>query len=208
MRQQKTIEDKGQVHTLEGFAASVLVLFALFYAIQTVGVTPTSSSTASQEVESQLEQISQDTLAQAKSSGRLKQAILNWSVRDAEWNESSKLGYYRGISPPGEFGYVLRSLFSDRGRAYNIYISYETASGDIKQKRFVYNGDPTDNAVAASQVLVIRRGDRLGEDGKRIGNLTASEEPPFPGINVGSGSPIRQHGVYNILRVKLVVWRI
>jgi len=55
--------DKAQAHTLEGFVAGVIVLLALVIAIQSVSVTPTSSSTASQEVETRQYYLADDVLS-------------------------------------------------------------------------------------------------------------------------------------------------
>ena len=53
-------DDKAQLHTLEGVAASVILLIVIIYAIDATSMTPLTASTSSVHVESELQTLGQD----------------------------------------------------------------------------------------------------------------------------------------------------
>lgn len=187
---------RAQMHTLEGVAAALLVIMASFYATQSITITPTSSSTASKEAESQIRQTAEDLLAQAWANGDLKDAVLNWSTTGNEFNGTGTSVYYRGEEPPGDFGESLDALFGDEGVAYNIDLRYKQFNNTgVNTQTFLDNGEPTDNAVTARQMVVIHEDDVLG-DGTEVNGSN------YPVDNIG-----RNKGLYNVVEVRLTVWR-
>lgn len=190
---------RAQMHTLEGVAAALLVIVASFYATQSITITPTSSSTASKEAESQIRQTAEDVLAQAWANGDLKDAVLNWSTTQNQFRGTGASVYYRGKAPPGDFGDSLKSLFGDEGVAYNIDLRYKqsesgNATGTATQI-YLDNGEPTDNAVTARQFVVLHEDDVLGDG-------TVVNGSNYPVDNIG-----RNKGLYNVVEVRLTVWR-
>lgn len=197
------MNDKGQIHTLEGVAATLLVIFATLYAVQASAVTPTSSSTASQEIEMQIQRMGEDILKQANTDRvgmnhtPLKTAVLNWNTSSGKFEGAESRFYYRGRAPPGVLGETLNKTLSDKGIAYNIDIVYNRASEGTHVFPFVDNGDPSDNAVVARQVLLLYDDDTLG-DGTQ---LVKDDTYRIPDMSPNTG-------LYNVVVVRITLWRI
>lgn len=187
-------ETKAQLHTLEGLAASILVVLGLVFASQAVAVTSTSSTTSSEDVEAQYDQLAQDLLTQAKSSGALRDAVLNWNDERRRFSASQGQYYYQGESPPGEFGRLLDRAVMGNNLAYNVELVYQ--SGDSSATvPLVDNGEPSTNSVTASEVIVLNENDRL-PDGTMLVDSTT-----YPMDNM------ENEAMYNIVNVRLTIWR-
>lgn len=187
-------ETKAQLHTLEGLAASILVVLGLVFASQAVAVTSTSSTTSSEDVEAQYDQLAQDLLTQAKSSGALRDAVLNWNDERRRFRASQGQYYYQGESPPGEFGRLLDRAVMGNNLAYNVELVYQ--SGDSSATvPLVDNGEPSTNSVTASEVIVLNENDRL-PDGTMLVDSTT-----YPMDNM------ENEAMYNIVNVRLTIWR-
>lgn len=187
--------ERGQVHTIEGFFAGMLIILATLYAVEAVGITSTSASTASPEIESELSRTADSILTQANSNGNLKETVLRWNSSDGEFYGAGEEFYYKGVAPPGDFGETLEWTLASQGIAYNIDLAYESTDGEITTVPLVDNGQPSDNAVVARELVVLYSTDRLW-DGRRI------DRSNHPVADL-SGS-----GLYNVVEVRLVVWRI
>jgi len=59
----RTTDDRAQAHTLEAFAAAILLVAALTFALQATAVTPLSASTSNQHIENQQRAVATDLLA-------------------------------------------------------------------------------------------------------------------------------------------------
>jgi hypothetical protein len=155
---------KAQMHTLEGIAAAFIIIAAAFYATQSIAITPTSSSTASKQAQAELQEVSADILTQSKSNGNLREALLDWEETQNRFT-GAEVRNYQGNPPPNGFGDTLNGTLDRRGIAYNIELHYSvpnstdaTASSSVT---YLENGEPTDNAVVASETVVLRDDDKI-----------------------------------------------
>jgi hypothetical protein len=185
---------EAQLHTLEGLAASILVVLGLVFASQAVAVTSTSSTTSSEDIEAQYDQLAQDLLTQAKSSGALQDAVLNWNENERRFVGTEDLYYYQGESPPGRFGRTLDRVVMGNNLAYNVELVYQS-EGSTLSVPLVDNGEPSANSVTANEVIVLNENDRLAE-----GTLL-TDSTSYPMDNMDN------EAMYNIVNVRLTVWR-
>lgn len=188
----------GQIHTLEGFTAAFIILFAMLFAFQSVSVTPTSSSTASQQVETNNYVLADDVMATAAESGALKDAVLDWDDDDRSYN-GTPLDRYQGRNPAGEFGDMLNELFFSQGLAYNIDIY----CGGGRTKPFVERGEPSRHAITASQSIVLHDNDTLthpDHDDTELWEADGFQSRICPQASEDSN-------LYNVMEVEITVWR-
>lgn len=158
--------DRGQAFTLEGFIASIVVLTAILFALQSVVITPTTTGAVDQEVQSDLRTQTQDALRVSAHNGTQN---LTWWVRF--WNTSDTAVTYAGATGPSigygseepfylndsMFGHVLNQSFTQRGRVYNVIVEYRNATNpnESEQLRVVYRGVPSDNAVVTTYTVAL-----------------------------------------------------
>lgn len=191
----RNIEDEGQIHTLEGFTAAFIVLFALLFTMQAISITPTSSSTASQEVEKHNYKMAGDILDASKANGDLRDALLNWDNESGEFSGSVPgVVYYGGISngAPGGFGDAL-DILREQGIAYNIEVVCSDNSVYL-----VRNGEPSLNSVTARTSIQLFDHNEL-RDGTELGEV----DEIFGGCeNVDEDGEL-----YNVVEVRLIAWR-
>ncbi|MDY6779655.1 MAG: hypothetical protein SV760_03740, partial [Halobacteria archaeon] len=127
---------KAQLHTLEGLSAALIIVLSVIYSTQAIAVTSTSSTTSSEEIEAQYDRVANDILAQAKSRGTLKEALLNWNSFKARWRGTEFSRYYQARSPPGQFGRTLNMTLFQNHLVYNIDIAYQEGN-ELVSKKFV-----------------------------------------------------------------------
>jgi len=189
--------NRGQAHTLEGTIASLLLLVSLLVAFQATAVTPLTASTSSQHIENQLSNSARGVLSTAEADGELKPAVLYWNESASSFHNTPSNGFYTNDPPDNEFGRMLNATFDSRGIAYNVYLAY---NGSENQVRYVYRGQPSDNAVSVSRTVVLFDSDRLRTDiggtDRTVGNASSFYAPDVGG------------NVYNVVTVRVVVWRI
>jgi hypothetical protein len=195
MREERTRkQEKAQLHTLEGLAASILVVLGLVFASEAVAVTSTSATSSSEDIEAQYEQLAQDLLTQAKTSGSLKQSVLSWDESQRRFRGTDEAYYYEGESPPGRFGNTLDRVVMGNNLAYNIELVYQS-EGSTLTLPFVDNGEPSTNSVTVSEVVVLSENDRLPD------GTTLADSSTYPMENM------ENEAMYNIVNVRLTVWR-
>lgn len=192
--------------TLEAVTAAILLLTAVGFALQMTSVTPLSASTSSQHLENQLQSTGEGVLASGENTGALKDAVLYWDGDDAAFHKTDDgVSYYRRGAIPNRFGEILNESYGERNIAYNIYIYYQTKSGDEVSQRLVKQGQPSDHAVSASRTLVLTDDDRLRKPDGSLGAQLNSTNFFAPDVGVEAGGD-RQY--FNILRVEVIAWRI
>jgi hypothetical protein len=195
MRQERTRkQQKAQLHTLEGLAASILVVLGLVFASEAVAITSTSATTSSEDIEAQYEQLAQDLLTQAKISGSLKRSVLSWDESQRRFRGTDEAYYYEGQSPPGRFGNTLDRVVMGNNLAYNIELVYQS-EGSTLTLPFVDNGEPSTNSVTVSEVVVLSENDKLSD------GPTLADSSTYPMENM------ENEAMYNIVNVRLTVWR-
>lgn len=204
------------MHTLEGLSAAMIVIIAAFYASQAIAIAPTSSSSASKAAEGELQQVGEDVLAQAYSNGDLKKALLYWNDDQNRFKDAGNARYYTGNPPTNtSFGQALNRTFDERGVAYNIDLHYlpvnerlynDSNNATIENTpntRYLVNGEPTDNAVVASQKIVLRHEYTLNDSSTML-NQTSTY--PISGFINETNTEYREH-MYNVVEVRMILWR-
>jgi len=199
---------RGQAHTLEATIASLLLLSAIIFALQMTAVTPLSASTSSQHIENQQRSTAEGVLATAAEEDALKPALLYWNEsRNPSRFHNGTEGepYYTGGSeyPNHRFGQLLNRAFSDNGIAYNVNLRFAGVSADPVQ--YIYSGEPSDNAVTASQTIAIYDDEHLYDrDGTRNSTeVSSSDYNSTLGFTPDSSSTL-----HATVRVEVVVWQI
>ncbi|MFB6282498.1 MAG: hypothetical protein ABEK59_00995 [Halobacteria archaeon] len=191
-------DDGGQVHTLEGVSAAVLIILTATFMVQSLAITPTSSSTASKEVETQMKVIGEDLLDKTYSTGGLREALLNWNGTGGNFVDAGTKGFYRGRGMPGKFGDDLNQTYFQKGIAYNIELTYRrSGTNDTATTTLVTNGEPTTNAVTVNRLIVLYDDDTLTGSSKQLG-----EAVDYPIENLDSPDLI-----FNVVEVRLTAWR-
>lgn len=191
---------RGQAYTLEAIVAALLLLSAIAFALQMTAVTPLSASTSSQHIENQQQGVARGVLAASAAEDGLTETLLYWDNGSSEFHDASGLGYYTQDPPNTTLGDNLARTLDANDVAYNVYVTFQSDSGDRIQRRVVYRGVPSNNAVSASRRVVVTDGDRLydadGSRGETVVNATAFYAPDVGGV------------VYNVFDVEVVAWRV
>jgi len=188
---------KAQLHTLEGFAAAFIVLTAMLVAFQSVSITPTSSSTASQQVETQNYMLTEDMLSAAGADGTLKDAILEWNETDASFNGTRS---FVGKTPNNDFGDMLEKVLLNQGVAYNV----EFACGGSTTSYIRY-GDPSMHSVSTDYRITLHSDDEVNNVSKSDNKEPLSEADNFQNSICPEGS--ENSNLHNILEVRITAWR-
>lgn len=190
---------RAQAHTLEGVAAAIIVVAAVAFTLQGTAVTPLTASTASQHIETQHERAAASVLETSRGDGALSATLRHWNATGGEFANASEEGYYIGIPPNTTFGDSLAATFGDRAVAYNVNVYYVTSDGERRQRRLVYTGAPSADAVAATRTVTVY-------DDQRV--VDADGDPVGPDVEdadyLGPDSPGTVYGVYT---VEVVAWR-
>lgn len=204
---------RGQAHTLEAIIGSVLLLTSLVFALQVTAVTPLSASTSSQHIENQQQATAEGVLATATDRNVLKPAVLYWNDASREFQQSDFASAYSNKEPTNGFGEILERQLGGGGLAYNVFVRYQLPTGGIEQQRMVYQGEPSDNAVAAQTIVTLYDDDVLYEP-ESDGDATdfdvaqpttqelADSSTDFYAEDAATGS-----NVFNVVEVEVVVWR-
>lgn len=185
------VDDKAQLHTLEGVAASVILLLAITYAFNAFVVTPTDDINPGAEVN---QKAVNDLLEASEENDDLKKALLNWNETEVGFeNSTDGTYYYEGKDPVGvNFGNNTKNLLTERGWSYNIEAEFGKQNG-TGTLTVVNNGEPGDSAVRMSQNVVLEDDDEISTGQ----NLTESETYPIPKSD---------RAVYNRVEVRVTVW--
>lgn len=210
--------NRGQAHTLEALVASILLLTSLVFALQVTAVTPLSASTSSQHIENQQQASVDGMLATAEREGLLKPAI-TYGNDAADGNNDGRFSfhetdtnalYYVNEDPHNLFGALLDRTLDGRGLAYNVYVNYETASGTAN-RRMVYQGDPSDNAVSAAYSVTLYDDDVLYEPDGDSEDFDAAQATTTELSAAGDDFYMRDissgTSIFNVVQVEVVVWR-
>ncbi|MFD1571768.1 DUF7288 family protein [Halorubrum laminariae] len=200
--------DRGQAHTLEAFAAAILLVTGLTFALQATAVTPLSASTSNQHIENQQRAVAGDLLATSAENGDLEAALLYWDPEaDSEDGKFVGTGEYAAHTeggPPNDFGETLNRTFLDRSIAFNVVIRH----GDRNENRtaMVDMGSPSDNAVTATRSVALPEDANLTAPGHEDTTLRRLADDTDPGAfyveyDTADGN------VYDYVEVEILVWR-
>lgn len=194
--------NRGQAHTLEGVVASLVLLSGIVFALQVTAVTPLSASTSNQFIENQQQASAAGVLATAEENGALQRAVLFWDNQSDRFHNTTDENYYTTGGPPNEFGEMLNRTFDGGGVVFNVYYTYLGRNDNLNRIRVVYRGEPSDNAVTASRMITISDDDVLyAHDGTATSvNVTEAANLYMPDTDSSSG-------VYNVVKVEVIAWR-
>lgn len=199
--------DRGQVYTLEGVIAGLLVLLSLLLVLQSLAVTP--QAVGGQDVIDQRETLAQDAL-QSMNDSTIRAAVLYWNTSTESFHctpggEEFYPGYadrscklpHADAAPPNDFGATLEQSLDG---PYNVYIAYNE-SGDVARNRSVYQGQPGSGSVRVSRSIVVFEDDPIIAQNGTASGTTVSDASEFYAPNVTSDSD-----VYNVFHVEVVTW--
>lgn len=189
-----------QLHTLEALMALLLVIGVIIYTVQATSLTPLTSSTANAHIEAQLQILGQDMLNSLDHSeygqdSPLKKDILNWNGKYYTWN-SQQYGSTSGENlTNSSTAEVLRSVAVGRGIAHNVEFAWIEEDGTMRSMRYIYNGEPSDNAVIITKRVLLSDSDFPDTD------------PTSFRQNSGIRDADQSTDLYNLIDVKLTLWR-
>ncbi len=200
-----TLDEKAQMHTLEGVAAATIMLLVIVYAIDATSMLPLTSSTANVHAETELQAMGQDILGALDDvepgytgNSQLKNDVLNWTGNEYIWNGTQ----YQALNINGttntsdilknNLTNIANAMLVPQGIAHNVdvvFIDNSTFYPSIC--RMIYNGNPSDNAVIIARKIVL-----YGTDNLNPNNLNC------PINDIGTST-----NLYNIVEVRLTLWR-
>ncbi|OYR43899.1 hypothetical protein DJ74_18270 [Halorubrum sp. Ea8] len=197
-------DDRAQAHTLEAFAAAILIVAGLTFALQATAVTPLSASTSNQHLENQQRAVANDLLETSAARGDLEAALLRWDPENESFTDGRSPSYFTGGGPPNAFGEGLNATFGERRIAFNVHVRH--GPDGAAETTLVDMGSPSDNAVTATRTVVLTDDANLTAPGYEDTTLRAlsngSEPGEFYAADVGGGA------VYDRLEVRIVVWQL
>lgn len=219
-------DERGQAFTLEGFIASVVILTAVLFALQSIVISPTTGGTVDQEVKSQLRTQAHDILVVSahNDSQDLSYLVRYWNGTENTWAGAidNTIGY-GSETPPTAFGDMLNKTFKQRGRVYNVVVEYRNGTDPTKSntERMVYRGVPSDNAVVTTYTITLYDNQTLegpkvkNNPGALCGGFNSSDEVTLANVSTDySGcngyypvpDAFPNSPIYNVIEIRVVVW--
>jgi hypothetical protein len=196
---------RGQAHTLEAFAAAVLIIGGLLFATQATAVTPLSASTSNQHIENQQKASIEGLLSATAANGTLTEAVLYWNATDETFADTPDPGTY-AEGPPNAFGEALNGLLLDRRIAFNVNVRYPTPTADEETdvEEMVRMGEPSPNAVSATRSVGLYDGSNLSgpDDDRTLEEVQSDPDAEFYAPETGTTSRL-----YTVVEVEVIAWR-
>lgn len=194
------MKGRAQAFTLEAFVAALLLLGSLVFALQVTGLTASTASTSSEQVEGQLEGTATGVLDAAIANESLRPTLLYWNTTGEQFFDAEET-HYVSEHPPTRFGAMLERTVGAPRLVTNVHVRYVTADGDTDIQKLVHHGTPTDQAVTVARTVTLYDSERLYSygltpDGARLANTTRFYAP-----DIAPDSPL-----YNVFRVEVTVW--
>ena len=192
-------DERGSFWTLDAIVFAAMLIAGLIIAAQ-AAPTQQPQRLAADMAESQMQADAADILAVANATGDLEDATIYWNDDIGHFVNSGSNGYY--LKPPDghPLEVPLKEVLQRSNIAYNVDVVYQTPSGTTETERMFYQGTPGSHAVTASYTVVLYDDTFLvGPDSAE----TLSEADNFYAPDVFPGSR-----KYNIVRVRIILWRI
>lgn len=188
------------MHTLEAIMASLIMVAIIVYTVQATSLTPLTSSTANAHIEAQLQTMGQDMLNALSYSpygqdSDLKTDLLNWDGEQYVWNGT----VYKTVRTPthelqdSSLAETLEFIAVKRGIAHNVHFGWVNEEGVSVSRRYIYNGDPSNNAVVISKRVQLSDAD-VGD------KISFEARTGIP--DAGNGTDF-----YNMVNVRMTLWR-
>lgn len=193
---------RGQAHTVEAFAAAVLIIGGLIFATQATAVTPLSASTSNQHIENQQAATLEGLLTTTAQNGALREAVLFWNTTKGEngaFAKTPESGLY-AEGPPNEFGKALNDTLLDRQIIFNVAVRYPDGAGGTTTTEMVRMGEPSNNAVSATRSIGLYNSSQLSvaDDDRALGELDNDEF---------YANPHTESQLFAVVEVEVVAWR-
>jgi hypothetical protein len=189
---------RGQAHTVEAFAAAVLVVGGLIFATQATAVTPLSASTSNQHIENQQAAAIEGLLATAAENGTLTEAVLYWNHSRGTFQDAPDSGIH-AEGPPNPFGTALNELLLDRRIAFNVNVRYPDGNGGTAVEPMVRMGEPSNNAVSAARSVGLYNRSTLS---------TGADAPDLETAGGDFYAPnVADEELYTVVEVEVIAWR-
>ncbi len=184
-RKQFTNDENGQAYSLEGIASAILLISAVLLAINATAITPLTASTSNQQIEEQNRILAEDMLDSTSENNEIHDYLEDYDGETEttvnDWRDSNI-----------QFKQTMYNSFDvDNNIAYNIYITYETQTGEMVTEQTVDQGEPSDHAAMASRNVVIHDYMIEDEDDTYIDSIDNNDD----------------QSVYNVVEVKIELWR-
>lgn len=200
----RATDDRGQAHTLEAFAAALLLVASVVFALEATAVTPLSASTANHHDVVQMEGVGRGVLADADRRGALRPTLVYWNDTNGTFHApADPADGYTGGGPPTAFGAILNESLGDRGVVFNVNLRYARTDGQVGTERLVHQGTPSDDAVRVARSVTLYDGDVLRDAAGNRTGVTLENATSFYAPDAAPGDP-----VYNVVRVEVVLWRV
>lgn len=190
----------GQMHTLEAVTATMIMVSVIVFTVQATSLTPLTSSTANAHIEAQMQTMGQDMLnvldhASSGDTSPIRQDIISWNGEEYSWNGTAYCSVtttdYTLLNSSTEG--ILKEIAVPRGIAHNVLFSYIDSSGLPQGTAYIYNGDPSDNAVSISRKVLLSNHD-ISDPATFLANTGIPDSDPSSDF-------------YNIVDVRLTLWR-
>ncbi|WP_200531466.1 hypothetical protein [Halorubrum sp. LN27] len=197
-------EDRAQAHTLEAFAAAILIVVGLTFALQATAVTPLSASTSNQHLENQQRAVATDLLETSAANGDLEDALLRWDPENESFTADGNPDHFARGGPPNGFGEALDRTFGERRIAFNVRVAHGERNEEVTT--MVNMGSPSDNAVTATRTVVLTDDANLtmpGYENATLAGLSDGSDPgEFYAVDAADGA------IYDRMEVRIVVWQL
>jgi len=227
--------DRGQLYTLEGVIAGLIIFAGLLFALQATATSPgTAGGPGLGEIEDD-RTLAQETLS-AMDQETIKKAVMYWSQSGdgfhcspsgvnlypgqtaiasgsnaGECNEDTSDSVpspnpaYRSSIPPNEFGQQIERQIGQRF-SYNIRVGYHTGPDTIEYQRMVYQGEPGSGAVRARRtVSITNQQPYYNADGTASGTTLEDDKSSF--YAPPEDGTASDNDLYNVLYLEVVIWR-
>lgn len=197
------MDARGQVFTLEGFIAALLVLSSVIFVLSVTAATPLSASTSNQHLETQQGAITASMLDAAAANDSLRPAILHWNDSNGTFHGASEQGYYTTCAFDTAFGQLLKTTLENNSIACNVNVRYVTPTGELRTQRMVYVGEPTDNAVRATATVTLYDDDRIRNPDGTTSTVSVSNTSTYFVPDAATNETL-----FNVVEVEVVAWRL
>lgn len=186
-----------QIYTLEAIISATIIIGVLIFSVQATSLTPLTSSTANAHVETHLYTIGQDILnsldySQNGGCSDLKNDILKWDGDPYSWNSVAYANGNKTLNNSSTAN-VLEIMIVPRGIAHNVEFTWIDNKGNTIILPYIYNGEPSNNAVVISKKLLLSDSD-----------IQATAQ--FA-TNTGIGDMDTNTDFYTLINVRLTLWR-
>lgn len=204
-----TEKNRGQAHTVEAILASVLIVLAVLFTLQTTAVTPFSSATTDKHLENQERETVSNAIEIAHSNGGLKQTLLNWETTNttnydkdgfAGRENPNETSYYTTMDADTALLSQLSKSIDTSQTAYNVNIVYYNTPTETVSSTLLRSGTPSDNVITVRNPVFLHDTDTLTTD--KTVELQEADSSRFYADNLNTSTP-----TYNYVEVEVVVWR-